>query len=89
MPLQSPGTFRALVFDARLDLPDRLQQCGPQGVVHRLGEDVGARRHQVCADVERRARFEPALQGGQENFPVTGISFEKASAQWPPPTMYK
>lgn len=61
MPLQSPGSFRTLVFDSRLDLPDRLQQRGAQGVVHRLGENIGPWGHQVCADVERRARFEPAL----------------------------
>ena len=43
------------------DLPDSLQQRGAQGVVHRLGEDIGAGGHQVRADVERRARFEPAF----------------------------
>lgn len=61
MPLQSPGTFRTLVCDSHLDLPDRLQQCGAQGVVHRLGENIGAGRHKVRTDAEWRTRFEPPL----------------------------
>ena len=74
MPLQSPGTFRTLVCDSHLDLPDRLQQCGAQGVVHRLGEDIGAGCHQVRADVERRARFEPALDDDARLVDLEGLA---------------
>jgi len=61
MPLQATRAFHAPVVEAQLDLPDRLQERGPQGVVHRLCENIGPRRHQVHADVEWRARFQPAL----------------------------
>jgi len=47
--------------DARRELLHRLLERRTQGVVRRLGKNIGPRRDQMRGDDEGRARFEAAL----------------------------
>ena len=56
-----PGSLFPPEIDTCLQLSDHLLQCGPQGVIGRLGDNIRPRRDEMRADSERRAGVLPVF----------------------------
>lgn len=56
-----PGTLFVTVADARFELADHFLQCGAQGVIDGLSEDIRARGDEVSRDAESGTGFVPML----------------------------